>query len=79
MKAYLENSARLETWARDTGTCHWKIWSRTLKNKLRRRRNVINKYQVSRKMYDVIDVRLYLCRRRNNYDCTLNIKQRNGR
>jgi len=23
-------------------------------------------------MYDAIDVRLYLCRRRNNYDCTLN-------
>jgi len=24
-------------------------------------------------MYDAIYVRLYLCRRRNNYDCTLNI------
>jgi len=30
-------------------------------------------------MYDAIDVRLYLCRRLNNYDCTLNIKQHNGR
>jgi len=28
-------------------------------------------------MYDAIDVGLYLCRQ--NYDCTLNIKQRNGR
>jgi len=33
----------------------------------------------SRKMYDAMDVRLHLCRRGNNYDCTLNIKERNGR
>jgi len=26
-------------------------------------------------MYDEIDIRLHLCRRRNNYDCTLNIMQ----
>jgi len=30
-------------------------------------------------MYDASDVWLYLCRPWNNYDCTLNIKQRNGR
>ena len=47
---------------------------------LRRRRNVVNKYQASRKcMYAAISVGLYLCRRRNNYDCALNIKQRSGR
>ena len=27
-------------------------------------------------MYDAIDVRLYLCCRRNNYDCTLNINKK---
>jgi len=30
-------------------------------------------------MYDAIDARLYLYRCQNNYDCTLNIKQHNGR
>ena len=33
----------------DVGTRRRKIWSTTLKNKLRRRRNVVNEYQVSRK------------------------------
>ena len=60
---------------KDARTRRRKIWSRTLKNKLRCRRNVVDKYQVSRK-----------CMMRLTSDCscvvveiittTLNITQR---
>jgi len=40
-------------------THRWKIWSRNRKNKLRRRRNVVEKYQSESRKFDAIDVGLY--------------------
>jgi len=54
---YEEKKQQIKKWPK-IPTCRRKIWSQIRKNKLRRRRNVVERSQSESKKFDAIDVGL---------------------